>query len=74
MPRPRDRSDAAHELLRLLRQGDMDGAALVEALGLPRRTLTRLMTDLRDEGHHIVAVRDRATWAYRLEPSTKAAS
>ena len=67
MPRPRDRSDAAHELLRLLRQGDMDGAALVEALGLPRRTLTRLMTDLRKDGHRIVAVRDCSSWSYRLE-------
>lgn len=70
MARPRTRSHHTDRLISLLRAGMHDGRALALQLGLRPRSLTRLLTDLRDEGHRIVAVRDRSSWSYRIEQAT----
>jgi len=67
MARPNQRSKLREDLLHLLVEGAHDGKALTERLRIPRRTLDRLLADLRVQGHRVVVVRDGARWSYRLE-------
>ena len=69
MARPSKRKEFRDWLLQLLEEGCHDGKSILSITGMNQRSLTRLISDLRGEGHRIVAVREGRTWRYRLEGS-----
>lgn len=56
-------------LLAALREGHQGARALMATHGLTPRTLTRLLSDLRADGHRVVSVREGRDSSYRLEPA-----
>lgn len=69
MPRVNRRRAKRAGLLAALRAGHQGARALMATHGLTPRTLTRLLSDLRAEGHRVVCVREGRDWAYRVEPA-----
>jgi len=71
MPRPRHRTTHGDALLALLRQAPHARLELAAKLGMAPATLSRLLDDLRGEGHEIVSVGQGRARFYRLESSPK---
>ncbi len=68
MGRRRRRTEALGTLLELLNEPTQqyDRQTLGAELGVPVRTIARLINDLREEGYRVVSVREGADWHYEV--------